>query len=313
MPAEQLDFPNSQEQVRVLGVLDKHGVVLVWDQQDPRTLEEVIVTGQRFDDSLLALLEGKHFPPSCYINVGKASMTSGGLGRLWESFPNAAGFGCSDVRLDSDDFAEPRPGQLRRFSLARANVDKRLLEKMLPFQRFDTLHFRNTNFGDDDFLLVNQYQCLETLSLNECCITSQCLPAIGRCSKLTWLSLSHANIDDKAMVFLGELERLEGLLLDDTSVGDHGIDVLLKLPNLRDLRLDGTRITDTGLLTLAQVPRLYSLDLSRTHVTIRGLMHLQEHPNLTSVTVDNTAITREEFSKFYHALPAVRRKLKGGQ
>lgn len=307
--AESSDFATPEEQVRVLETLEKQGLFPIWNGKDPRTLEQLTLVGKKFDDASLAMLGTKQFPQACSIGGGNTSMTSKGFGRLWAQFPNASAFGCGDTDLDADDFAAPRPGQLRSLTLSRGKLDRRLLEKMLPFQRFDTLHFCDTDFCDDDFLLVNQHQWLETLSLTNCKITSKCLPAIGRCTKLTGLALSKADIDDKSMLLLGELENLEGLTLDDTPIGDDGLGVLLKLRRLRDLRLDGTRVTDAGIAILAQVPTLYSVDLSRTEVTMAGLKQLQEHPRLTEVRFDKTAITREEYSEFYHGLPAIRKKL----
>ncbi len=141
----------------------------------------------------------------------------------------------------------------------------------------DKVIWQFAEITDDDLIILQKFEFLDTLDLTGTPITDAGLKHLRGLNWLRYLHLAGTAVTDAGMEELKSQghHRLEWLCVDDTKVTDKGvkpleaferlvmlhlatqggitdacIDSLVKLPELREVKLEGTKVTEDGIARL---------------------------------------------------------------
>ncbi|XP_055490224.1 dynein regulatory complex subunit 6-like [Leucoraja erinacea] len=197
------------------------------------------------------------------------------------------------------------PATLVHLSLNQTAISDRVLSALpsaVPQLRL--LSIKHTKVYDVSAL--KDLLSLQTLHLDNTCVTESSLRTLGSHSTLSSLSLCglHSPSGDVTLQIISGLKLTHLKLPDRHSVSDSGLCFLSLLERLTELDLtDYTQVTDEGVSHLARLLRLTKLSLSNTLVTDAGLVHLQPLKYLEELCLDRTNVGSKAVAQCIRTLP----------
>jgi hypothetical protein len=108
------------------------------------------------------------------------------------------------------------------------------------------LSLAGTHVSDNDLGNLENYPCIESITLDSTSVGESGLSAVARMTTLREVSLRFTSIRDEDLCHLSSLKQLRGLQLKGTLVTDKAIECLLKYPQIADIDIRKTRITPEG-------------------------------------------------------------------
>uniref|UniRef100_H3ALW5 Uncharacterized protein n=1 Tax=Latimeria chalumnae TaxID=7897 RepID=H3ALW5_LATCH len=219
----------------------------------------------------------------CYLSLDQTKVTDAGM----------------------QSYLESAPSSLIQLRLNRTDITENTLS-MLPHKvpQLKLLSIKHTKVSDVSFLA--DLKALQTLHVDDTCVTENSLVALANHPTLSILSLSGiqtANGNDVLQIISGlQLSQLK--LPSRHTVTDAGLLFLSHLQGISELDLtDYTHVTDEGVQHLANLHRLKKLSLSNTVVTDAGLPYLQNLRYLEDLCLDRTNVTSIGVSRCIISLP----------
>uniref|UniRef100_H3ALW3 UBX domain-containing protein n=1 Tax=Latimeria chalumnae TaxID=7897 RepID=H3ALW3_LATCH len=235
----------------------------------------------KLTDNCIQHIKGlKHL---CYLSLDQTKVTDAGM----------------------QSYLESAPSSLIQLRLNRTDITENTLS-MLPHKvpQLKLLSIKHTKVSDVSFLA--DLKALQTLHVDDTCVTENSLVALANHPTLSILSLSGiqtANGNDVLQIISGlQLSQLK--LPSRHTVTDAGLLFLSHLQGISELDLtDYTHVTDEGVQHLANLHRLKKLSLSNTVVTDAGLPYLQNLRYLEDLCLDRTNVTSIGVSRCIISLP----------
>ncbi|XP_078254088.1 uncharacterized protein LOC144592831 isoform X2 [Rhinoraja longicauda] len=203
------------------------------------------------------------------------------------------------------DYLAVAPVTLVHLSLNQTAISDRVLAALpsaVPQLRL--LSIKHTKVYDVSAL--KDLPSLQTLHLDNTCVTESSLRTLGSHSTLSSLSLCglHSPNGDVTLQIISGLKLTHLKLPDRHSVSDSGLCFLSLLERLTELDLtDYTQVTDKGVSHLGRLLRLTKLSLSNTLVTDAGLVHLHPLKYLEELCLDRTNVGSKAVAQCIRSLP----------
>ena len=139
----------------------------------------------------------------------------------------------------------------------------------------DKVTWTGPEVTDNDLVILQRFEFLDTLDLTETSITDAGLKHIRDLRYLRYVYLLGTGITDAGVTELQGHSRLERLCLDGTKVTDKGVKFLEPLDRLVMLHLATQgEITDASIETLINLPELREIKLEGTKITEDGKARL---------------------------------------
>ncbi|MEZ6033445.1 MAG: hypothetical protein R3C17_10155 [Planctomycetaceae bacterium] len=142
---------------------------------------------------------------------------------------------------------------------------------------------------------------LEILELDNCPVTSACLPSIAKLTSLRFLTLSETQVTDiSALAVLPNLYRLD---LSFSKTRDADLSSLSQFPSLRAINARGLMVTDKGVEEIAKCVNLEQVGLTGSKLSPTGLRPLQGLKNLKKVSLLQAIYDGGDLAALTAALP----------